>query len=116
MKHAYEYIVVGCGGLGSAAAYRLAREAGEEVLALEQFRLGHDNGASQDHSRIIRLSYHDPAYTALTPHTYTAWGEVEEESGVQLVVKTGGLDPLGRRRPGWQVRDVDGRLGQPHPQ
>ena len=92
MKHAYEYIVVGCGGLGSAAAYRLAREAGGEVLALEQFRLGHDNGASQDHSRIIRLSYHDPAYTALTPHTYTAWGEVEEESGVQLVVKTGGLD------------------------
>ena len=92
MKHAYEYIVVGCGGLGSAAAYRLAIEAGREVLALEQFGLGHDNGASQDHSRIIRLSYHDPAYTALTPHTYTAWGEVEEESGVQLVVKTGGLD------------------------
>ena len=81
VKHAYEYIVVGCGGLGSAAAYRLAREARGEVLALEQFRLGHDNGASQDHSRIIRLSYHDPAYTALTPHTYTAWGEVEEESG-----------------------------------
>jgi len=92
VKHAYEYIVVGCGGLGSAATYRLAREAGGEVLALEQFRLGHDNGASQDHSRIIRLSYHDPAYTALTPHTYTAWGEVEEESGVQLVIKTGGLD------------------------
>ncbi|CAA9583468.1 MAG: N-methyl-L-tryptophan oxidase [uncultured Thermomicrobiales bacterium] len=92
MKRAYEYVVVGVGGLGSAAAYRLAREAGSEVLALEQFRLGHDNGASQDHSRIIRLSYHDPAYTALTPHTYTAWAEVEEESGVQLVYKTGGLD------------------------
>ena len=92
MKRAYEYVVVGVGGLGSAAAYRLAREAGTEVLALEQFKLGHDNGASQDHSRIIRLSYHDPAYTALTPHTYTAWAEVEEASGVQLVVKTGGLD------------------------
>ena len=92
MKRAYEYVVVGVGGIGSAAAYRLAREAGGEVLALEQFPLGHDNGASQDHSRIIRLSYHDPAYTALTPQTYTAWTEVEEESGVQLVVKTGGLD------------------------
>ncbi len=92
MKRAYEYVVVGVGGLGSAAAYRLAREAGGEVLALERFPLGHDNGASQDHSRIIRLSYHDPAYTALTPHTYTAWAEVEEESGVRLVVKTGGLD------------------------
>lgn len=92
MKQAYDYVVVGCGGLGSAAAYRLAREAGPEVLALEQFRLGHDNGASQDHSRIIRLSYHDPVYTALTPSTFTAWAEVEEESGVQLVVKSGGLD------------------------
>src|SRR3712207_9211167 len=92
MRTAYEFVVVGCGGIGSAAAYHLAREAGAEVLALEQFRLGHDNGASQDHSRIIRLSYHDPTYTALTPHTYSAWGEVEEESGVQLVVKTGGLD------------------------
>jgi sarcosine oxidase len=92
VKRAYEYIVVGCGGIGSAAAWRLAREAGAEVLALEQFRLGHDNGASQDHSRIIRLSYHDGAYTALTPHTFTAWAEVEEESGIPLVVKTGGLD------------------------
>ncbi|MDP9354302.1 MAG: N-methyl-L-tryptophan oxidase [Chloroflexota bacterium] len=92
MKTAYEFIVVGCGGLGSAATYRLAREAGAEVLALEQFHLGHDNGASQDHSRIIRLSYHLPEYTALTRQTYEAWVEVEAESGLQLVFKTGGLD------------------------
>lgn len=92
MKTAYEFIVVGCGGIGSAAAYWLSRQAGKEVLGLEQFALGHDNGGSQDHSRIIRLSYHAPEYTALTPHTYTAWEEVEEESGVQLVFKTGGLD------------------------
>ncbi len=92
MKNAYEYIVVGCGGIGSAAAYWLAREADSEVLGLEQFHLGHDRGGSEDHSRIIRLSYHDPAYTTLTPHTYEAWAEVEEESGIPLVVKTGGLD------------------------
>jgi sarcosine oxidase len=92
MKTAYEFIVVGCGGIGSAATYWLARAAGAEVLGLEQFGLGHDRGESQDHSRIIRLSYHAPAYTALTPHTYAAWHEVEEESGVQLVHKTGGLD------------------------
>lgn len=92
MKTSYEFIVVGCGGLGSAAAYWLSKMAGSEVLALEQFRIGHDNGASQDHSRIIRLSYHTPEYTALTPHTYAAWDEVEAESGQQLVFKTGGLD------------------------
>jgi sarcosine oxidase len=92
LKRAYEYVVVGCGGIGSAAAYWLSREASEEVLALEQFHLGHDKGGSGDHSRIIRLSYHAPEYTALTPHTYEAWSQVEEESGTQLVIKSGGLD------------------------
>jgi len=92
MKRAFDYIVVGCGGIGSAAAYWLSREAGEEVLALEQFHLGHDRGGSEDHSRIIRLSYHAPEYTALTPYTYEAWSEVEKESGTQLVFKSGGLD------------------------
>jgi sarcosine oxidase len=92
VKWSYEYVVVGCGGIGSAAAYWLSREAGEEVLALEQFSLGHDRGGSEDHSRIIRLSYHAPEYTALTPRTYDAWREVEEEAGTQLVFKSGGLD------------------------
>jgi sarcosine oxidase len=92
VKRTFEYAVVGCGGIGSAAAYWLSREAGDEVLALEQFNLGHERGGSEDHSRIIRLSYHAPEYTALTPHTYEAWAEVEEESGARLVVKTGGLD------------------------
>ncbi len=92
MKTNYEYIVVGCGGIGSAAAYWLSREAGKEVLALEQFTLGHDKGSSEDYSRIIRLSYHAPEYTTLTPHTYEAWDEVEQESGERLVFKSGGLD------------------------
>jgi sarcosine oxidase len=92
MKHTYEYIVIGCGGIGSAATYWLARQAGAEVLGIEQFALGHDRGESQDHSRIIRLSYHNPAYTKLTRHTYEAYREIEEEAGLQLVFKTGGID------------------------
>lgn len=92
MKRSYECLVVGCGGIGSAAVYWLSRTIGEEVLGLERFHLGHERGASEDHSRLIRLSYHTPEYTALTPHTYEAWTEVEKESAVQLVFKTGGLD------------------------
>jgi sarcosine oxidase len=92
VKRTYEFAVVGIGGIGSAALYWLARAAGAEVLGLERFALGHDHGASQDHSRIIRLSYHAPEYTALTPHTYDAWAEVEAESGVQIVLKCGGVD------------------------
>jgi sarcosine oxidase len=91
MKRSYDFIVIGCGGLGSAALYWLSRQAGNEVLGIEQFHLGHSNGASQDHSRIIRLSYDDPRYCALTPYNYIAWREVEAESGLQLVHRTGGV-------------------------
>jgi len=91
VNRSYDYIVLGCGGLGSAALYWLSRQAGDRVLGLEQFRLGHEYGASQDHSRIIRLSYDDPAYAALTPFTYIAWRDLEEESGIQLVYQTGGI-------------------------
>ena len=58
----------------------------------EQFALGHDRGSSQDHSRIIRRSYHDPSYTTLAGPAYAFWSEIEAESGVQLIFKTGGLD------------------------
>jgi glycine/D-amino acid oxidase-like deaminating enzyme len=65
----YEHIVLGAGGIGAAAAYWLARRGGS-VLALEQYRLGHDRGASEDHSRIIRHSYHTTEYTSLTRAAY----------------------------------------------
>ncbi|CAN5855820.1 N-methyl-L-tryptophan oxidase [soil metagenome] len=92
MRKTWEAIVIGCGGIGSAAAYWLSRRAGADVLAIEQFQLGHDYGSSQDHSRIIRRSYHNPDYIALTDPAYETWSEVEAESGVQIVAKTGGLD------------------------
>ncbi|MBX3070127.1 MAG: N-methyl-L-tryptophan oxidase [Thermomicrobiales bacterium] len=91
VRRSYDVIVIGCGGIGSAAAYWLAR-AGASVLCLEQFELGHHNGSSQDHSRIIRRSYHDPNYTVLARPAYELWDQIEQESGVHLVTKCGGLD------------------------
>lgn len=107
----YEAIVIGCGGLGSAALYRLSRELGDAVLGIERFRLGHDRGASQDHSRIIRLAQHQPQYAALAPHAYDAWHEVEDDSGVRLVTETGGLviEDAAERDPGKVgTRNIDG--------
>ena len=74
-----------------AACHWLAQETGTAVLGLEQFALGHSRGASQDHSRIIRLAQHQDAYADLAPDAYDAWHEVERASGVQLLVRTGGL-------------------------
>ena len=91
MKTDFDYIVLGCGGIGSATAYWLSRRKGADVLGLEQFELGHHHGGSQDHSRIIRLSYYCPEYIRLAPHSYTAWSTLEEESGVQTVFKTGSI-------------------------
>src|SRR5215210_3151027 len=102
MEGHYDVIVVGCGGLGSAALYRISRDAGVSALGIEQFRLGHDRGASQDHSRIIRLAQHQPEYSALAPRAYEAWYDLERESGLQLLLKTGGLviEAVDERDPG----------------
>ncbi|MBV9263995.1 MAG: N-methyl-L-tryptophan oxidase, partial [Candidatus Eremiobacteraeota bacterium] len=84
-------IVLGLGGLGSAAAYWLAKR-GARVVGLEQFELGHARGASHDHSRIIRYSYFSPVYVRLAKHAYAAWETLERDAGEKVVYKTGGLD------------------------
>lgn len=88
----YRVVVLGLGGIGSAAAYWASRRLGGDVLGIEQFEVGHNRGGSEDHSRIIRLSYHTPAYVELAKAAYRAWEEVEVASGEPLVLRTGGLD------------------------
>lgn len=84
--------VLGLGGIGSAAAYWASRRVGGDVIGAEQFELGHNRGGSEDHSRIIRLSYHTPGYVELAKSAYEAWEQVEVDSGEPLVLRTGGLD------------------------
>ena len=105
----YAAAVIGLGGIGSGAAYWLSRRLGGNLLGLEQFELGHSNGASQDHSRIIRLSYHRPDYVRLARRAYETWDLLQAESGVQVVTTTGGLDlwPAGARIP---MADYSGSL------
>ena len=88
----YRVAVLGLGGIGSAAAYWASRRLGGDVLGVEQFEPGHVRGGSEDHSRIIRLSYHTPAYVELAMGAYKAWEQVEVDSGEQLILRTGGLD------------------------
>jgi sarcosine oxidase len=92
----FRFIVIGLGGIGSGAAYWLSRRFGEDVLGLEQFELGHERGESQDHSRIIRLSYHAPPYVQLAKRSYETWSALEDDAGEQVLLQTGGLD-LGPR-------------------
>lgn len=88
----YDVIVIGVGGMGSAALYQLARR-GKRVLGLEQYDIPHDRGSSHGLSRIIRLAYFEhPAYVPLLHRAYTLWWELERAVEERLLVITGSLD------------------------
>ena len=91
MNNQFDVIVIGAGGVGSAAAYYLSK-AGKKVLLLEQFELNHQNGSSYGYSRVIRYTYDNPIYINLMRDAYPLWFALQEEAGEQLYVKTGGLD------------------------
>jgi sarcosine oxidase len=83
-------IVLGLGGMGSAAAAHLARR-GADVVGVEQFTPAHDRGSSHGDTRIIRQAYfEDPAYVPLLLHVYDLWAELErDDPGIFRL--TGGL-------------------------
>lgn len=84
-------IVVGLGGMGSAAAAH-ASSRGQRVLGLEQFQPAHDQGSSHGRSRVIRLAYFEhPAYVPLLRRAYELWRRLEEQTGRDLLKLTGGL-------------------------
>ena len=85
----YDVIVLGVGGMGSAACLHLARR-GARVLGLEQFSLGHDRGSSHGESRIIRQAYFEhPDYVPLLFRAYDLWRDLEQTTERSLLLKTG---------------------------
>jgi sarcosine oxidase len=87
----YDVIVIGLGGMGSAAAYHLAAR-GHRVLGLEKFTPAHDKGSSHGGSRIIRQSYfEDPAYVPLLLRAYDLWDRLATDSAREVYRVTGGL-------------------------
>ena len=91
MTQKFDAIVLGAGGVGSAAAYYLTK-AGQKVLLLEQYELNHQKGSSYGFSRVIRYTYDNPIYIELMRAAYPLWFALEEAAGEKLYVKTGGLD------------------------
>ena len=88
----YDVIVVGVGGMGSAALWQLARR-GKRVLGLERFDIPNAMGSSHGVTRIIRLPYHEsPDYVPLLRRAYELWRALERDSGRELLVVTGSID------------------------
>lgn len=89
----YDAIVVGVGGMGSAALYHLTRRGATRVLGLERFAIPNDQGSSHGRSRIIRLAYWEhPTYVPLLRRAYELWRELETQTGEPLLVTTGSID------------------------
>src|SRR5436309_6150689 len=85
MSDSPDVIVIGLGGMGTAAAWQLAKR-GAKVLGLEQFAIGHDQGSSHGHTRIIRQAYYEhPAYVPLVRRAFEGWYELEQRRGVHLL-------------------------------
>lgn len=88
----YDAIVIGVGGMGSAAVYELAK-SGARVLGLERFDVPHTFGSSHGLTRIIRLAYSEGShYVPLLREAYRLWRELEDVSGESILRVTGGLD------------------------
>jgi sarcosine oxidase len=87
----YDAAIVGLGAMGSAAASAMARR-GQRVIGFDRFRPPHAFGSSHGESRIIREAYFEkPLYVPLVRRAYARWREIEQESGVRLLLVCGGL-------------------------
>lgn len=91
MPPSYDVIVVGLGGMGSAAACHLAAR-GQRVLGLERFGPAHGLGSSHGGSRIYRQAYfEDPAYVPLLLRAHDLWTKLAADSGREVFTRTGGI-------------------------
>src|SRR5260370_6119823 len=87
----YDVIVIGVGGMGSAAAYHLARR-GARVLGLERYDIPHDLGSSHGVNRIIRLAYAEhPSYVPLLRRALRPWPQRDKTTRGRPLVLTGWL-------------------------
>ncbi|MCQ9389817.1 FAD-dependent oxidoreductase [Brevibacterium sp. 50QC2O2] len=81
--------VIGCGTMGTFAAWELA-QSGAEVTVFERFGLGHEFGAYSGETRIYRRKYIEgPEYDELLAYSEDVWLKLDGESGGPLFTRTG---------------------------
>lgn len=92
MTDRYDAIVLGVGGIGSAAVAHLAAR-GVDVLGLERYDVPHGYGSSHGYTRAFRLGSPDhPAYVSLARRALVLWDDLEDDSDRKLLYRTGSID------------------------
>ena len=85
----YDAIVLGVGGVGSAALFHLARR-GQRVLGIDRFPPGHDRGSSHGDTRLIRQAYSNiPTTSRSSSAPSSLWHELEQLAGDRLYDQVG---------------------------
>ena len=115
MTERYDAIVIGVGGVGSAATYHLA-DRGLDVLGIERFDVPHARGSSHGSTRIIRRVQHEgSAYVPLVERAYELWRDLESTTGRDLLRVTGSVH-AGPPETGVveDAREACGAHGIPH--
>lgn len=111
-REASEYVVIGAGLAGSAAAWKLA-ERGHEVTLLERTTPANASGSSHGSARIFRYAYPEPFYVDLVKQAKTGWDELEALAGTRLINPVGAVDYGTARDPRTLAR-VLGQAGVEH--
>src|SRR5581483_8748001 len=88
----HDCIVIGTGGVGSAALYHLAHRR-VRVLGIDRFPPGHDRGSSHGDTRVIRMAYFEhPNYVPLLRRAYELWNQLSTTCRRQLYHEVGVLE------------------------
>jgi sarcosine oxidase len=99
MNNRFQIVVIGLGGIGSAALYHLAKQ-GKSTLGIDQFQVPHSLGSTHGGSRITRLANGEgDMHTQLALRAAELWKSVQQEAGHELLCQCGGII-VGNNRPG----------------
>ena len=83
----YDCIVIGFGGVGSAAM-REAAKKGWSVLGIDRFGPAHDRGSSHGQTRMIRRAYFEhPSYVPLANRAFEMWDELNKRHRTSPQIK-----------------------------
>lgn len=91
MGNHYQCIVIGLGGIGSAALYHSAKRC-RSILGIDQFQVPHSRGSTHGGSRITRLANGEgDVHTQLALRATELWKNAQQETGYELLHQCGGI-------------------------
>ena len=87
----FDTIVIGLGAMGSACLLQLAKR-GQRVVGIDRYDPPHTWGSTHGETRLTRCAIGEgEAYVPLVLRSHEIWRELEQETGVELLVQSGVL-------------------------